>query len=117
MFQPFQTLQVQLHKPIFLHHSKNLTLFSILFYAFPLFQFKIYNYNCTILILQLQTTFYNCTNCHQLHVKICPDSAQEGYYSPMHELCLCLPLRLEFSSTLPAPGTTILLTSPAAEMT
>src|SRR6218665_687813 len=46
--------------------------FSILFYAFPLFQFKIYNYNCTIPILQLQTTFYHCTNCHQLHVKICP---------------------------------------------
>src|SRR6218665_1870262 len=54
-------------------HSQNFTLFAILFYAFPLFQFKIYNYNCTIPILQLQTTFYNCTNCHQLHVKICPE--------------------------------------------
>ena len=73
MFQPFQTLQVQLHKPTFcIIHSQNFTLFSILFYAFPLFQFQIYNYNCTIPILQLQTTFYNCTNCHQLHVKICP---------------------------------------------
>ena len=57
----------------FFHHfSQNFTLFSILFYAFRLFQFKIYNYNCTIPILHLQTTFYNCTNCHQLHVKICP---------------------------------------------
>src|SRR6218665_729195 len=70
MFQPIQTLQVQLNKPTFcIIHSQNFTLFSILFYAFPLFQFKIYNYNCTIPILQLQTTFYNCTNCHQLHVK------------------------------------------------
>ena len=68
----FQTLQVQLHKPTFcIIHSQNFTLFSILFYASPLFQFKIYN--CTIPILQLQTTLYNCTNCHQLHVKICPD--------------------------------------------
>ena len=53
-------------------HSQNFTLFTILFNAFPLVQFKIYNYNCTIPILQLQTTFYNCTNCQQLHVKICP---------------------------------------------
>src|SRR6218665_3158713 len=74
MFQPFQTLQVQLRKPTFcIIHSQNVTLFSILLYAFPLFQFKIYNYKCTIPILLLQTTFYNCTNCDQLHVKICPD--------------------------------------------
>jgi len=55
-------------------HSLNFTLYTILFYAFSLFQFKLYNYNCTIPILQLQITFYNCTNCHQLHVKICPAS-------------------------------------------
>src|SRR6218665_207068 len=42
----------------FLHHSQNFTFFTVLFYAFPLFQFKIDNYNCTIPILQLQTTFY-----------------------------------------------------------
>src|SRR6218665_2411734 len=56
----------------FIIHSQHFTLFTILSYAFPLFLFKIYNYNCTIPILQLQTPFYNCTNCHQLHVKICP---------------------------------------------
>src|SRR6218665_1582442 len=73
MFQPLQTqVHVQLHKPTFcIIHSQNFTLFGILFYAFPLFQFKIYNYNCTIPILQLQSTVYNCTNCHLLHVKIC----------------------------------------------
>jgi len=33
MFQPFQRLQVQLHKPTFpIIHSQNFTLFSILFY-------------------------------------------------------------------------------------
>src|SRR6218665_1675613 len=54
MFQPFQTLQVQLHKQLFyIVRSQNFTLYTILFYAFPLFQFKIYNYNCTIPILQL----------------------------------------------------------------
>src|SRR6218665_2864645 len=42
--------------------------------SFPFSHFKIYNYNCTIAILQLQITFYNCRNCHQLHVKICPGS-------------------------------------------
>ena len=40
--------------------------------SFPLSHFQIYNYNCTIAILQLQITFYNCRNCHQLHVNICP---------------------------------------------
>src|SRR6218665_578123 len=81
MFQPFQTLQVQLHKPNSCSiHSLNFTLFSILFYAFPLFQFQIYNYNSTIPILQLQTTFYKCTNCHQLHVKICPVLRDSVYY-------------------------------------
>ena len=59
----------------FIIHSQHFTLFTILSYAFPLFLFKIYNYNCTIPILQLQTPFYNCTNCHQLHVKICPGSS------------------------------------------
>ena len=73
MFQPFQTLQIQLHNQLFsIIHSLNVTLFNILFCAFPLFLFEIYNYNCTIPILQLQATFYSYTNCHQLHVKICP---------------------------------------------
>jgi len=72
----FQTLQVQLHNQLFcIIHSQNFTLFTILFYVFTLFLFKIYNYNCTIPILKLQTTFYNCTNCHQLHIKICPGLA------------------------------------------
>jgi len=31
-----------------------------------------YNYNCTIHFLKLQIRFYNCRNCDQLHVKICP---------------------------------------------
>src|SRR6218665_501061 len=72
MFQPFQTLQVQLLNQLFsIIHSENFTLFNILFYSFTLqFLFKIYNYNCTIPILQLQTTFYKCTNFHQLHVKM-----------------------------------------------
>jgi len=44
-------------------------------------------------------------------------SAHTGCYCPMHELCLCWSLRLELSSTIPAPGITVPLTSPAAEMT
>src|SRR6218665_3889666 len=91
VFQTFPTLQVQLHKPTFcIIHSQNvtnLTLFTILFYAFPLFQFKIYNCNCTILMLQPQTAFYNCTNCHQLHVKICP-----GYVGTAALLLFCCKL-------------------------
>src|SRR6218665_327994 len=70
MFQPFQTLQVQLHKPTFcIIRSQNFTLsalFSTL--SFPLFQLKIYNDNCTLPISQLQTAFYNCTKCRQLHI-------------------------------------------------
>ena len=85
MFQPFQTLQVQLHNQLFcIIHSQNFTLFTILFYAFPLFLFKIYNYNCTIPILQLQITFYNCTNCHQLHVKICPEPQVQFQIEPRY---------------------------------
>jgi len=38
----------------------------------PLSHFQIYKYSCTIAILQLQIIFYNCRNCHQLHVKIYP---------------------------------------------
>jgi len=59
------------------HHSLNI--FSTFFNfhpSFPLSHFQIYNYNCTIAILQI--TFYNCRNCHQLHVKICPVKA---YYA------------------------------------
>jgi len=35
-------------------------------------QLESYNYNCTIHLFQLQIRFYNCGNCDQLHVKICP---------------------------------------------
>ena len=59
----------------FFHHSLNIFIFSTFCDfrpSFPLSLFQIYNYNCTIPILQLQITFYNCRNCHQLHVKICP---------------------------------------------
>jgi len=63
-----QTLQVQLHNLLyFIIHFQNFTLFTILFYAFLLFLFTIYNYNCTIpilqlhnSILQLETPLYNC---------------------------------------------------------
>src|SRR6218665_187699 len=63
--------------------------------SFPLLHFQIYNDNCTIAILQLQITFYNYTNCHQLHAKICSayrwrDSfihsfILETYIAPLHE--------------------------------
>jgi len=52
MFQPYQTLHIGLQL-FSIIHSQNVTLFTILAYAFPLFLFKIYNYNCTIPILQL----------------------------------------------------------------
>ena len=38
-----------------------------------------YNYNCTIHLLQLQITFFNCRNCDQLHVKICPAASNWAY--------------------------------------
>ena len=65
------TAQAISFRPFF-HHSLNI--FSTFFGFQPSFQlshFQIYNYNCTIPILQLQITFYSCRNCHQLHVKIC----------------------------------------------
>jgi len=42
--------------------------------SFPLLHFQIYNSTTTAQMpfLQLQITFYNCTNRHQLHIKICP---------------------------------------------
>src|SRR6218665_2846033 len=40
--------------------------------CFPPSHLQSYNYNCTIHLLQLQMTFYNCRNCDQLKVKICP---------------------------------------------
>jgi len=52
--------------------------------SFPLSRFKMYNYNGTIAILQLQITFYNSRNCHQLHVKICPALKVTGGHLAQH---------------------------------
>jgi len=54
----------------FFSHSFEIFAFSPLFST--LSHLQSYNYNCTIHLLQLQITFYNCRNCDQLHVKICP---------------------------------------------
>ena len=51
-------------------HSLQICEFSSLFLT--LSHLQSYNYNCTIHHSQLQITFYNCRNCDQLHVKICP---------------------------------------------
>jgi len=40
-----------------------------------------YNYNCTIHLLKLQRTFYNCRNWDQIHVKICPDNCRFTFTS------------------------------------
>ena len=61
----------------FFHQS--LYIFSTFFGvhpSFPLSHFKMYNCNFTAAILQLKIAFYNCRNCHQLHVKICPGTRQ-----------------------------------------
>jgi len=79
--------RLQLHRQfllIFFHHSLNIfSTFSQHFFgfhpSFPLSHFQIYNFNCTIALLQLQITFYNCRNFHQLHVKIC--------FSPSYVKC------------------------------
>ena len=47
---------------------------------------QIYNYNCTIHLLQLQITFYNCRNCDQLRVKICPGLRLHTYAIICHDL-------------------------------
>ena len=69
---PVTSTKVQLHTKIsynFFSHSLEICCFSPLFSILTLTKF----YNCTIhLLLQLQITFYNCRNCDQLHVKICP---------------------------------------------
>ena len=57
-------------------HSLNSPVFIPPFSIFPLLHFQMYNYNCTTTNLQLQITFYNCRNSHQLHVKICPAVVQ-----------------------------------------
>jgi len=65
-----KSLQVQLHRQIHLTFLSSFTqrfsTFLGVYLSFPLSHFKIYNYNCTIAILQLQITFYNGRNCHQL---------------------------------------------------
>src|SRR6218665_1555542 len=63
----FQTLQVQLHNPTFcIIHSKNFTLFTILFLRF--FTVPLQN-----LQLQLHNSHFTTANyILQLHVKICP---------------------------------------------
>jgi len=60
------------------HHLLNISSRYLGFHpSFPPSRFRIYNYNCTIAILQLQIICYNCRKCHQLHVKICPESKVE----------------------------------------
>ena len=54
--------------PFFVIHSA----FFIFHPCFRPSHLQTYNYNCTFHPLQLQITFYNCRNCDQLHVKICP---------------------------------------------
>ena len=75
MFQPLQTLQVQLHNQLFAHHSfSKFHAFRHSFQRFSTVPVQNLQLQLHIIpILQMQTTFYNCTNCHQLHVKICPD--------------------------------------------
>src|SRR6218665_56898 len=76
-FQRSQThvsVEVQLHTSFlmtfFSHDSvKNFRFFTPFF---PPSRLQSYNYNCTIHLLLLQITFYNCRNCDQLHVKVCP---------------------------------------------
>src|SRR6218665_3685717 len=56
----------------FFRQSLNIFRFSPIFSTLPPSHVQSYNYNCTIDLLQLQVTVYNCRNCDQLHVKICP---------------------------------------------
>ena len=71
---PVKSTKVQLHTKI--SYDLFLLIPSKFVDFHPCFRtshtYKSYSYNCTIHLLQLQITFYNCRNCDQLHVKICP---------------------------------------------
>src|SRR6218665_2228506 len=77
MFQPFQTLQVQLHKPTFcIVHSQNFTLFSILFYCssskFTTTTAQLPFYNCKLHFTTAQIVI-SCTLKYALvKVMLCP---------------------------------------------
>src|SRR6218665_596565 len=65
--------KVQLHIKISYDLSSVIPSKFILFTSvFDHHTYKSYNYNCTIHLLQLQMTFYNCRHFGQLHIKICP---------------------------------------------
>jgi len=49
-------------------------------------QLQSYNYNCTVHPFQLQIRFYNCRNCDQLHVKICPGHLPVTIYNTIFSL-------------------------------
>src|SRR6218665_3970486 len=69
---------LQLQNPFVVTFFPIINLQSLSFHpSFSHSNFQTYNYNCAIHLLQLQITFYNCRNCHQLHVKICPAHKQE----------------------------------------
>src|SRR6218665_884367 len=65
----------------FFRQSLNIFRFSPIFSTLPPSHVQSYNYNCTIHLLQLQVTIYNCRNCDQLHVKICPASPVTSHHS------------------------------------
>ena len=58
----------------FFHHSLNVSQnFSVFTFLLHSRTYKFTTTTAVIAILQqLQITFHNCRNCHQLHVKICP---------------------------------------------
>ena len=68
--KPVISTKVQMHTKISYHLFSSFHL-NCSFFT-PVFDPHIYNYNCTIHLLQLQMTFYNSRNCDQLHIKICP---------------------------------------------
>ena len=83
-----QLLRIQIFDDVFCH-SPEFSPFQITFFSHSLeicrfhrcfrsSHLQSYNYmcNCTIHLLQLQISFYNCRNSDQLHVKICPGSAE-----------------------------------------
>ena len=62
--------------PFFVIHST----FFVFHLSCPPSHLQSYNYNYTIDLLQLQIAFYNCRNCHQLHVKICPAMVSRTWF-------------------------------------
>ena len=66
--RPTTTQQNYFLWPLFIITSK----FFVFHPCFPPSHLQSYNYSSTIHLLQLQMTSYNCRNCDQLHIKICP---------------------------------------------